>query len=180
MDSTYAEWAARWRVPLGFALGVAYLIFCQPTVKLWAAGGAVALVGLAIRACAAGHLEKNQSLATSGPYAYARNPLYLGSAMMGAGFGLAGGRWILGLAVMALFAAIYWPVMRREEEFLRKEFGDDYDRYAQRVPLFLPRLRRSGGDKKFQWQQYRKNREYEALLGYLAVMIFLAFKIWLR
>ena len=180
MDSAYRAWAARWRVPLGFGLGVAYLVFCQPTVALLAAGGAVALGGLGIRAYAAGHLEKNQSLAMTGPYARTRNPLYLGSALMGAGFGVAGGSWILGLALVAFFGAIYWPVIRREEEFLRQQFGDEYDRYAQSVPLFLPRLSGSGGGKKFQWRQYRKNREYEAFLGYLAVMIFLAFKIWLR
>jgi protein-S-isoprenylcysteine O-methyltransferase Ste14 len=180
MDNAYAAWAARWRVPLGFLLGVAYLFFCRPTVKLLIAGGAVAAAGLALRAFAAGHLAKNQRLATSGPYAYTRNPLYLGSALMGAGFALAGGSWILALACMLLFAAIYWPVIRREEEYLRREFGEVYDRYAQRVPLFLPRFRRPAGGEKFQWKQYRKNHEYEALLGYLAVMIFLAFEIRLR
>jgi protein-S-isoprenylcysteine O-methyltransferase Ste14 len=183
MDSAYAAWAARWRVPLGFLLGAAYLVFCRPTVKLLIAGGAVAAAGLALRASAAGHLAKNQRLATSGPYAFTRNPLYLGSALMGAGFAVAGGwkqcRWILALAYLVLFAAIYWPVIRREEEYLRRAFGEDYDRYAQRVPLFLPRFRRPAGGEKFQWKQYRKNHEYEAFLGFLAVMIFLAFKVWL-
>jgi protein-S-isoprenylcysteine O-methyltransferase Ste14 len=180
MDSAYAAWASRWRVPLGFLLGVAYLVFCQPTVKLLLAGGAVAAVGLALRAYAAGHLVKNQSLAMSGPYACTRNPLYLGSALMGAGFALAAGNWILALACVVLFAAIYWPVIRREEEYLRREFGEVYDRYAQRVPLFLPSFRRSAGGEKFQWKQYRKNHEYEAALGFLAIVIFLAFRIWLR
>ena len=184
MDSAYAAWASRWRVPLGFLLGVAYLFFCRPTVKLLLAGGAVAAAGLVLRAFAAGHLVKNQSLAMSGPYAWTRNPLYLGSALMGAGFALAGGwrqyRWILALAYLVLFAAIYWPVIRREEEYLRREFGEVYDRYAQRVPLFLPSFRRSAGGEKFQWKQYRKNHEYEAALGFLAIVIFLAFRIWLR
>jgi protein-S-isoprenylcysteine O-methyltransferase Ste14 len=180
MDSAYAAWASRWRVPLGFLLGVAYLLFSRPTVKLLIAGGAVAALGLALRTFAAGHLAKNQRLATSGPYAYTRNPLYLGSALMGAGFAVAGGNWILALACLVLFAAIYWPVIRREEEYLRREFGEVYDLYAQQVPLFLPRFRRPAGGEKFQWKQYRKNREYEAFLGYLAMMIFLAFKIRLR
>jgi protein-S-isoprenylcysteine O-methyltransferase Ste14 len=140
----------------------------------------VAALGLALRTFAAGHLAKNQRLATSGPYAYTRNPLYLGSALMGAGFAVAGGNWILALACLVLFAAIYWPVIRREEEYLRREFGEVYDLYAQQVPLFLPRFRRPAGGEKFQWKQYRKNREYEAFLGYLAMMIFLAFKIRLR
>jgi protein-S-isoprenylcysteine O-methyltransferase Ste14 len=165
---------------MGFLLGVAYLVFCRPTVKLLMVGGTVAAGGLALRAFAAGHLAKNQKLAVSGPYACTRNPLYLGSALMGAGFAVAGGNWILALACLCFFAAIYWPVIRREEDYLRREFGEDYDRYAERVPLFLPRLRWPAGGEKFQWKQYRKNREYEAFLGYLAIMIFLAFKIWLR
>jgi protein-S-isoprenylcysteine O-methyltransferase Ste14 len=180
MDSRYSAWAARWRVPLGFALGAAYLIFCRPTLNLWIAGGAVAAAGLALRAYAAGHLAKNESLATGGPYAHTRNPLYLGSALMGAGFALAGGSWVLGLVLMTVFAAVYWPVIRREEEFLRREFGDAYERYAQSVPILLPRFRKGAGVGEFQWKLYRKNREYEALLGYLAAMIFLALKIWLR
>ena len=167
-------------MPLGFLLGIAYLVFCRPTVKLLIAGGAVAAAGVALRAFAAGHLAKNQRLAMSGPYACTRNPLYLGSSLMGAGFALAGGSWILALACLILFAAIYWPVIRREEEYLRREFGEVYDRYAQRVPLFLPRFRRPEGSEKFQWKQYRKNHEYEALLGYVGLMIFLAFRIWLR
>jgi protein-S-isoprenylcysteine O-methyltransferase Ste14 len=180
MDSAYARWAARWRVPLGFLLGAAYLLFCRPTVKLLMAGGMVAAAGVALRAYAAGHLAKNQKLATSGPYAWTRNPLYLGSSLMGAGFALAGGNWILALACLTLFAAIYWPVIRREEDYLRGEFGEDYDHYAQSVPLFLPRFRQPEGDEKFHWKQYRKNHEYEAFLGYLALMIFLGFRIWFR
>lgn len=180
MDSAYTAWASRWRVPLGFLLGAAYLLLSRPTLKLLILGGAVAAVGLVIRAYAAGHLAKNQRLATSGPYAHTRNPLYLGSALAGAGFAVAGGSWILALACMVLFATIYWPVIRREEEHLRREFGEVYDRYAQRVPLFFPRLCRPEGGERFQWKQYRKNREYEAFLGYLGLIIFLAFKIWLR
>ena len=180
MNKNYAAWAARWRVPLGFLLGVAYLVFSRPTLKLLVAGGAVAAGGMVLRAYAAGHLAKNQQLAMSGPYAYTRNPLYLGSALMGAGFALAGGSWVLALACVVLFATIYWPVIRREEENLRREFGPVYDQYAQQVPLFLPRFRRQAGAERFQWNRYRKNHEYEALLGYLAMMVFLAIKILFR
>jgi protein-S-isoprenylcysteine O-methyltransferase Ste14 len=180
MNSTYAAWATRWRVPLGFVLGVAYLVFCRPTVRLVIVGGAVAGVGVALRAYAAGHLSKNQTLATGGPYSWTRNPLYLGSSLMGAGLAVAGGNWILALACLLLFVGIYWPVIRREEDYLRREFGEVYIKYAQRVPLFLPILRRPDGGGKFQWKQYRKNHEYEALLGYVGLMIFLAFRVWLR
>jgi protein-S-isoprenylcysteine O-methyltransferase Ste14 len=180
MHSGYATWASRWRVPLGFLLGVAYLVFCRPTLKLLLAGGVVAAAGVAFRAYAAGCLDKNRSLATHGPYAWTRNPLYFGSSLMGAGFAVAGGNWMLALACLALFGGIYWPVIRREEDYLRREFGAVYDNYARQVPLFLPRFRRPAGGEKFQWKQYRKNHEHEALLGYLAIMIFLAFRLWLR
>jgi len=180
MDSAYARWAARWRVPLGFLLAIAYVVFCRPTVTLLIAGGAVAAAGLAVRAYAAGHLVKNQNLSMTGPYVFTRNPLYLGSSLMGAGFALAGGSLPLALACAALFAAVYWPVIRREEDFLRREYGELYASYARRVPLFFPRFRRNPDGGSFQWRLYRKNHEHQALLGYLALMIFLAFKIWLR
>lgn len=165
---------------MGFVLGVAYLLFCRPTVRLFIAGGVLAAAGLALRGLAAGYLRKNRELAMSGPYSWTRNPLYLGSALMGTGFALAGGNWILALAFILLFGAIYWPVIRREEEYLRREFRGVYDEYAQRVPLFLPRFRRPEGSEKFEWKQYLKNHEYEAFFGYLVVMVFLAFRIWLR
>jgi protein-S-isoprenylcysteine O-methyltransferase Ste14 len=181
MNNDYAAWAARWRVPLGFALGAAYLIFCQPTLRLLLAGAVVGSAGLVLRAWSAGCLEKNRRLATSGPYAYTRNPLYLGSSLLGLGFAVAGGSWILGAAFLLLFVAVYRPVILREETYLRKEFGDAYNQYAEVVPLFMPKIgRRSSGQDKFRWDLYRRNHEYEAALGYVAGILFLALKIWLR
>lgn len=181
MGRAYAAWAARWRVPLGFALGAAYLIFSQPIVRPLGIGGGVALVGLAIRAYAAGFLEKGRRLATGGPYVYTRNPLYLGSLLMGLGFAIAGGSWLLGVAFLALFLLIYWPVMVREEDFLRQKFGEIYGRYAESVPLFFPRWRAaSASGEKFRFERYRKNREFDVALGYLAGIIFLILKFWLR
>jgi len=177
MGSAYAAWASRWRVPLGFVLGISYVFFSRPQVWLVIAGGVIALVGVAFRAYAAGHLYKNQALATSGPYGYTRNPLYLGSSVMGVGFAVAGGSWILALACVLLFVAIYWPVIRREEDYLRREFGEVYDQYAQKVPIFLPRFRAATGGGTFHWAQYSKNREYRALLGFLSVIVFLVLKI---
>ena len=180
MDKNYAAWAARWRVPAGFLLAVAYIVFSQPQWRLLLAGASVAMVGLFIRAYAAGCLDKNATLATGGPYARTRNPLYFGSLIMGAGFAVAGGVWYLGLALLGLFVLIYWPVMRREEKFLRNEFGEFYARYAAAVPFFFPRLRSADlGGEPFRWNQYRKNREYRAALGYGAAIIFLVAKMLL-
>jgi protein-S-isoprenylcysteine O-methyltransferase Ste14 len=180
MDRGYAAWAARWRVPLGFGLGIVYLVFAQPSPRLLAAGGVIALVGLAIRGYAAGCLEKNRSLATGGPYARTRNPLYFGSFIMGAGFAVAGGSWLLGVALISLFLLIYWPVMRREEEFLRREFAEAYEKYASQVPFFFPSWRRApAGGRGFCLRVYGKNREYQAAAGYLAGILFLALKMLL-
>lgn len=181
MAERYAAWAARWRVPLGFVLGLAYLILAQPTAKLLVVGACAALAGALIRAWAAGYLDKNQSLATGGPYAYSRNPLYLGSLLIGLGFSVAGGSWILGIAFGLFFALVYGPVMLREEQHLREQFGETYTRYAERVSLFLP-LKRGRLDRtqSFLWERYRRNREYQAAVGCMGGLIFLALKLWLR
>jgi protein-S-isoprenylcysteine O-methyltransferase Ste14 len=162
-------------------LGLVYLVFCEPTPRLLGAGLAVGLAGLAIRAYSAGCLEKNEKLATGGPYAHTRNPLYLGSFFMGVGFSIAGGRWILGIAFLVFFILVYWPVMIREQEFLKEKFADAYVQYALRVPLFFPLGKRSSEPgMRFRWSLYRKNREYEAALGLLVVALFLVGKMYWR
>ena len=174
----YSAWAARWRVPLGFALSVAYLVLARPTPLLLAVGGAIALAGVGLRAWAAGYLEKGKSLATGGPYALTRNPLYFGSSLIGAGFALAGRSLVMAAALAALFLFVYAPVIRREERFLRKEFGSAYEEYARATPLFWPRPgRRSASGERFRWDRYRKNREYEAALGCAAGLCLVALKL---
>jgi protein-S-isoprenylcysteine O-methyltransferase Ste14 len=184
MNEKFAAWAARWRVPMGFALGFAYLIFAQPTLDFLAAGGGVALLGVVLRASAAGCLEKDRRLAVAGPYRYTRNPLYLGSFFIGLGFAVAGRSWALGAAFLVFFLIVYWPVMRREESFLGQKFQADFARYRQVVPFFFPavfgpRAEAQPGEG-FRWARYRRNHEYEAALGYAAGVVFLLLKIWLR
>lgn len=181
MVKDFSAFVARWRVPFGFALGIAYLIFAQPTLPLFVAGSLVALAGLGIRAYAAGHVEKDQRLATSGPYAYTRNPLYLGSLLIGLGLVLAGAQWVLGAVFLIFFLVVYGPVMRREERNLRRRFGQEFDDYSATVPVFFPLRRRlKPSHTKFEWERYRRNREYEAAIGYLVGVIFLAAKMLLR
>src|SRR6266849_8685662 len=130
----------RWRVPLGFACAALFLLLARPRLWTLLVGAAIALPGLALRAWGTGHLRKNEALATTGPYAYTRNPLYLGSFVIGLGFTIAAGRLILGLVFAALFVGIYVPVMRVEAATLEELFGEKYRRYAQSVPIFFPRL----------------------------------------
>ena len=172
----------RWRVPLGFACGIIFIALARPQWTMLAIGGAVALVGLLLRAWAAGHIRKNSSLATSGPYAHTRNPLYLGSFLLGLGFTVAAGRpLLLGIIFAALFLGIYLPVMRVEAATLVELFGDDYRRYARIVPLFFPRLTPYRPElartrARFDVGLYLRYREYRAALGLLLAWLALALK----
>ena len=162
-------WSQRWRVPLGFVCGAVFILLARPTPPVLLAGAVVSLIGLAIRAWASGHIRKNSLLAISGPYAYTRNPLYLGSFMLGLGFTIASGRWLLAILFAALFLGIYFPVMRVEASTMADLFGEEYERYKKAVPLFLPRLtpypdNRTAGIK-FDSELYLRYREYRAALG---------------
>jgi protein-S-isoprenylcysteine O-methyltransferase Ste14 len=169
----YADRVARLRVPSGFLLVAAFAWFSRPAMPSLAAGVPIALLGLALRGWAAGCLAKNQELATGGPYAYTRNPLYLGTLLVAAGLAVAARS--VGLAVLfaVVFALVYLPVIQLEEQHLRSLFPK-YAEYAERVPALWPRLGRRAG-RGFRWQQYWKNEEYQAGLG-LAVGV--AFLVW--
>ena len=173
---------SRWRVPLGFVMAVFYFFLARPTPHSILTGCAVALVGLLWRAWASGMIRKNQVLATDGPYAFSRNPLYLGSFLLAVGFGWASGNaWVLA-AVIVLFLMIYWPVMRQEERELEGLFGERFEKYSGAVPFFWPwkgRALRAKEPRVFSWGQYWRNHEYNALLGFLAAMALLfLIKYW--
>ena len=170
----------RWRVPLGFLCGALFLWFARPTWLTLTIGGGIALIGLSLRAWSAGHIRKNNVLATSGPYGYTRNPLYVGSFLLGVGFTVASGQLLLALPFAALFLGIYYPVMRVEAADLAQLFGEDYENYSRAVPLFLPRLRPYRDEKtvgaKFDATLYMRYREYQAALGLLVAWGLLALK----
>jgi protein-S-isoprenylcysteine O-methyltransferase Ste14 len=156
-------------VRTGYPVAVLFWILAVPTPRAILIGALVAAAGLAIRAYASGYLRKDRELATSGPYAHTRNPLYLGSAILAAGFVIAGNSVWGAILVAAYFSVFYYAVMRNEEEDLRKRFGTPYDDYAARVPLFFPLLgsRTSSAGSRFSSAQYARNREYRALIGAL-------------
>lgn len=148
-----------------------------------ACGGVPAAFGLLLRGAAAGHLRKHEALATAGPYAWTRNPLYFGSMLLAAGFLIAAASWIAAIAALLYLAVFYPGVMRREEQELRAEYGAAFDDYAARIPLFWPRPTRGAPvgapPEPFSWGQYRRNREYQALAGaLLAFAILAAITIW--
>jgi protein-S-isoprenylcysteine O-methyltransferase Ste14 len=139
------------------------------------------MIGLGIRAWASGHLRKNVRLAVSGPYAYSRNPLYFGSALMLSGALISSGNLFLAIGLLSLFLLVYYPVMSAESERMRSLFGTEYDRWEATVPLFIPRLAPSRVDsgERFQAELYFQHREYRAFIGLTALYAMLALKLFL-
>jgi protein-S-isoprenylcysteine O-methyltransferase Ste14 len=169
----YADAVARLRVPAGFLVAATFAWAARPTWSSLAVGLPIGALGLALRAWAAGHLAKNRELATTGPYAYVRNPLYLGTLTAALGLVIAAREPWLAVLFAAVFLLIYLPVIEQEEQHLRKLFPG-FAAYADRVPQLVPRFRgRPQG--RFRWELYCRNREYQALAAFLAGAAFL---IW--
>lgn len=179
--SRFAEVVARFRVRLSYPLAVVVLLFARPTPKHILLGAFLGMYGLLIRAYAAGFLDKQRTLAVTGPYAQTRNPLYLGSAVLALGAAIAMRSWISAALLAAYFTVVYTVVMRREEAELRVQHGEAFDEYARSVPLFFPRLtpaKTSGASAgSFTLAQYRKNHEYQAAIGFL-LLIAVLFALW--
>jgi protein-S-isoprenylcysteine O-methyltransferase Ste14 len=179
-----AEWskiARRIRVPLGFLFAVLYFWLARPSWRSLALGAIGVVPGLLFRALASGHVRKNETLATSGPYAYTRNPLYLGSLVMGLGFCVAARSWWVAAALVVMFFAVYLPVIRDEEAFLRGKFPE-FEEYAGRVPRMFPRFvshvgNGSEASSGFSFDLYLKHREYNALLGAVGIVAALVVRI---
>jgi protein-S-isoprenylcysteine O-methyltransferase Ste14 len=184
------DWIARWqrvarriRVPLGFLAAALYLFELwrrapQPAAVAWSL--ALVAPGLWLRGYAAGYVKKNRELTMTGPYAHTRNPLYLGSMLIAAGFALALLSWPVALVLVVGFAVIYIPVIASEERFLRATFPD-FDAYCQLVPRLIPRLlpARTPGHESvpgaFSFWLYLKHREYNAGIGAALLYVSLLF-----
>jgi protein-S-isoprenylcysteine O-methyltransferase Ste14 len=168
---------SRYRVAAGYVAGVLVLALAEPTGRTLAAGFFLALLGEALRVWASGHIEKTQRLATGGPYAHTRNPLYLGTFLMAIGVAIAAATPWAGLSIAAYLTAFYPSVIREEEHFLRRKFGDEYAGWARKVPLVFPRVVPAGPRaSRFSWDRVRANREWRTALALPAVLLVL----WLR
>ena len=179
--SAVATFFARWRVRLGYPLAILVLWFARPNPRSILLAMPVGLLGLFLRALAAGYLHKQEVLTVTGPYAYTRNPLYLGSAILTAGAAVATHSWIAAAILCGYFAVFYSVVMRREEGELRGHHGAAFEEYAHAVPLFFPRLTPAklsfGGAGAFSFAQFKKNREYRAAIGFVLLLVIL-FLLW--
>jgi len=171
----------RIRTKMVWLLVPPFLWFAQPTRGLLILGALLAAGGLFIRGGAAGTTHKDEDLTTSGPYAYTRNPLYIGSFLIGLGVVLAGGHWVWPALFLAFFIGVYGRTMSGETELLAELFGDRFEHYAENVPALLPRLtpyrpQQPDVADGFRLRQYKRNNEWEALLGAGAAFAFLASK----
>ncbi|HEX7363522.1 MAG TPA: isoprenylcysteine carboxylmethyltransferase family protein [Bryobacteraceae bacterium] len=175
----YADFVARLRVPCGFLLLVTFAWLSRPNAESMSIGLSIAVPGLLLRGWAAGHLAKNEALATGGPYAYVRNPLYAGTLVVALGIVIACRSIPLAIVFVAVFALVYFPVIELEEQHLRDIFPA-YSGYASRVRRFWPRFGRKAVTGRFRWKLYFKNEEYKALAGFaLAVVWLTAKRLWL-
>ncbi len=165
---------SRFRVPAGWLVGILVILLSRPTPRSLLSGFPLALAGEAVRIWASGHIEKTKWLATGGPYAHSRNPLYLGSLLIALGVAVAcASPWVV-LAVAVYLVAFYPSVMREEASFLAGKFPVEYSHWADAVPLFWPRLA-PGGERtsQFEWRRVRMNREWRtaAALPLLAALL---------
>jgi protein-S-isoprenylcysteine O-methyltransferase Ste14 len=178
-ESRLLKLIGRWRVRTAFFAFLVVLVLAKPTVCSILMGMAISLVGLAIRAWAAGHLKKEKELAVSGPYRYTRNPLYLGNLVLG--LSLSAGSyswWVFG--IFAVYFLMFYPaIIHTERERLKRIFPGQYDEYLRSVPLFFPFRRPWRGNKSmpFSWKLYRRNKEYRALMGAAVFWMIMAAKI---
>ena len=174
------EWkriARRIRVPLGFVFAGLYFWLARPTWNSIVVGALISAFGVWIRAIASGHVKKNEELTTTGPYAYVRNPLYLGSIVIASGFAVAALNWWIVVLLVVMFTAIYVPVIGGEEQFLASRFPE-FAEYTARVPRLIPPIAPRGNPVRgFSGALYRQHREYNAIIGAMLMLAALVAKL---
>ncbi|MFZ3341277.1 MAG: isoprenylcysteine carboxylmethyltransferase family protein [Terriglobales bacterium] len=177
---TWARIARRIRVPLGFLSAAFFIWLARPTRTSLIAGSLVMVPGLILRGFASGHVQKDKQLTTSGPYAHTRNPLYLGSLLLAAGFAIAARSWWVVAIMFWTLLLIYVPVVVAEERYLRTAFPE-YDDYARHVPRLFPRFTPYGSSTSaYSSERYWKHHEYEASIGCVVMLAILIVKLVIR
>lgn len=173
-------------MPLGFFFAAWYLAIARPvSLSLYFLSCVLVFIGCLLRSWAAGYLFKGKRVAVGGPYAYVRNPLYVGSFVLGSGFCIALWQKPLPLSSLLIaasflvgFGIMYRSKTLAEERELATHLGEPYISYARQVPPFLPTRGRVGGlgEQHFSWELFRRNREYECWLGSAVLLLYLYVK----
>ncbi len=157
-------------------------IFAKPSLWGLLVGAGLVILGEGIRLLSAGYIVKNELLTTSGPYAYTRNPLYLGSFVIGIGICFLSGLFYIILPIyLLLFALVYIPTIKSEEEFLQRKFGKEYLFYKNSVPAFLPlpKARFILSKGAFSWSRVKENNELRSFAFSLLLILLFVLKFFL-
>lgn len=158
------------RLPFSYVMALLLIVFANKPLVIW--GLVFVVAGVATRFWAAGHIVKSRNLSKSGPYAFTRNPLYLGSFLSALGTAIMVHNWWLLGIFLAGFAVFYGCTIRSEEEFLGGRYGEEFALYKKRVPIFFPRLIPDGTvrESKFSWQRAIRNGEYKSFICTVVVI----------
>ena len=166
----------RYRVLGAFVLSVVFFVLARPEGWSVALGLLLSLAGAALRTWASGHIEKGRSLATAGPYSLVRNPLYLGSFIMGAGVCVMGRHPLMSAVFLVLFPVVYLRKIGDEERHLLQKFGREFEEYQAGTPRIIPGTLRPAPGGTFDWELVIRHREYQVWLGLAAVTALMALK----
>ena len=175
-------WLNRVRVWLPPVFVIVAVALRRPAWHLW--GIPLVVLGEALRTWAAGHLLKDEHLTVGGPYAFVRNPLYLGSLLSGLGFLAIVGDWRLAVVFLIAALGIYLPTLRQEEDYLRRMHGEALDEYRRAVPAILPRLTPAHfcspefSRNRFGWRLVCRNQEHKTWVALIALFLLLAARGW--
>lgn len=136
---------------LGIVLVVVFSVFARPLLSLFYAGVPLVVAGIAVRLWASGHIKKNKILATDGPYAFVRHPLYVGNILILVGFVLASGLWWTAAAAAVFFLAYYPTAIEYEDRKLESLFGEQWRQWRAGTRALLPRLKPYPSEEKGHW-----------------------------
>lgn len=181
---------SRRRVLLSWMFGLVFVLFSTPpssvssrTALLFLILGIeIAFVGEGMRIWASGYLYKDECLAVSGPFSYTRNPLYVGSFLIGLGFCLATAQPLFLTTFLLFFIFVFISTIMNEERVLSEKFGAEFIQYKEKVPAFIPSMAPYDSPVfcKFSWRQVLHNREYLSIIGVVVVALYLVIRFHLR
>jgi protein-S-isoprenylcysteine O-methyltransferase Ste14 len=167
-----------WRIQIGFVAGIWFILAAEPTLFSILAGVCFMILGETIRFISAGTIRKSIEVTRAGIYGLTRNPLYIGSFLIGAGACIMGRDPIFSAVYVIGFLILYSRVIKREERFLLSRYGADYEQYLAEVPRIFPRSFAIGSILRATMvSQALKNREGNTVLGIFAILVVMFIKL---
>lgn len=170
------EYFIRYRSFVGIVCLVLLLYLAEPSPKSITIGFFFIIAGMFFRAWSSGYINKDNELATDGPYALTRNPLYFGNFILGLGIAIAGNN-ISSYIIFFVFYLVFFPfLMYIEHQRLKKKFGEKYEKWSKKSNTFFPKIKRLKR-LDFNISFYMRNREYRVLFFSLVVIAVMVLKV---